>query len=76
VTQVLLSLALTLVGLTLVILAALDPSDLLSRWYENNENSKLGFWAISNGPGQFRAWHFIAGVFLFGVGLTILVSLA
>jgi hypothetical protein len=60
-----------LTGLSLVLLASFNPSELFSKWYESNKHSKLGIEAFSKNERQFRGWHIFIGVWLFVGGVLV-----
>jgi hypothetical protein len=38
-----------------------DAGSFFSSWYEENKDSRIGFWAVSGSSGGFRGWHVVAG---------------
>jgi hypothetical protein len=46
---------------------------LFSRMYEENEDSRLGFWAVTSTPEGFRGWIAFTGLFVFAIGITLTV---
>jgi hypothetical protein len=63
-------------GLFVVWVALTDRWDMLSRWYEENKDSKIGFWSISADTRGFRSWFIVFGVCCAGAGVAALVGAA
>jgi hypothetical protein len=61
------------VGLALFVGAIADPGRFFSRMFEENEDSRLGFWAVTNTPEGFRGWIAFTGLFIFAIGITMTV---
>jgi hypothetical protein len=59
------------VGLALFVGAIADPGRFFSRMYEENEDSRLGFWAITSTPEGFRGWIAFIGLCFFAIGITM-----
>ena len=60
-------------GLITLVGAIIDPARYVSRWYEANEDSRLGWWAISRSPESFRFWIGFSGLFAIGIGVAMVV---
>ena len=56
--------------------AVTDRGKWFSAWYEENKDSKMGFWAVSRDAKQFRAWHAVLGVGFCVVGILVLIVVA
>jgi len=50
-----------------------DRHRMFSRWYEENKDSKIGFWAISPDEKTFRMWFVLSGAVLMAIGIAALV---
>jgi hypothetical protein len=53
--------------------ALTDRYRVFSDWYEENKDSRIGFWAISGNAKQFRMWFVVLGVGCVAAGVAALV---
>jgi len=63
-------------GLFVLWVAIPDRWSVLSSWYEENKDSKIGFWAISADARGFRGWFVVFGLCCTAVGVVALVVAA
>lgn len=63
-------------GLFLLWVVVTDRYGVLSSWYEENKDSKVGFWVISGDAKQFRSWFGVVAVGVVGVGIAAVVAAA
>lgn len=61
------------IGLVLLLSAITDPAKHITRFYESNKGSRMGFMAISPGPKTFRFWVGFSGCFTTGIGIAMVV---
>ena len=75
VAEVFLGAGITAVGLVVALLAIVNPSVTVSKWYEADKNKWLGLGASSRNERQYRAWHAVLGSCLFLGGIVVLILL-
>jgi hypothetical protein len=61
------------VGLFQFFGAIFDPAKYVTRWYEANEGSKMGFFAVSNSPKVFRFWCALSGLFATALSIAMVL---
>jgi hypothetical protein len=69
-------------GLFCLVVAILNPAQLAERQYRFGEryfhigNLRLGLWFYAKSPNQFRVGLGVIGVFLFVIGLVVVINTA
>ena len=72
--EFILGIAAVAVGLSVALLASINPCNVFSNWYESHKDAKLGLWAVSRNERQFRIWNTLVGAFLFIGGIVVLLA--
>jgi hypothetical protein len=60
-------------GIAILVGSIVDPKRIFTRWYEANQDYRLGWWAISSSPESFRFWIAFTGLFFVGGGIATMV---
>lgn len=69
-----LGVALCLAGLVTLLIAVRDPGHFVTRLFEDHRDSRLGFWAVSKNPVQFRYWWGSLGIGFLLLGVDMIVA--